>query len=377
MTALPVPPGSVEPYPGSGTAPPAPPLPPAEPPSLRTVAALVDARLISLLDGERARWAEVDPDLVAPVDTLADLVLAGGKRLRPAFCHWGFVGAGGEPDDLRVVEAGAAFELLQAFALIHDDVMDGSATRRGARTAHLEYIGRHAGAQWLGEARRFGEGVAILIGNLAHVLADQLLREAAGGGLAVWDELRLELNMGQYLDMVGTARRDTDAARAHLVARYKSGKYTVERPLHVGAALAGRLDELAGPLSAYGDPLGEAFQLRDDLLDVFGEEAVIGKPIGDDLREGKPTPLLAATAGRCRSGPAAALLDRVGSPDLSEAEVAALRDLMEESGARAEVEEAISELTVRAIDAIGRAPVSSEAVDALVELAHFVAYRTR
>ncbi len=370
MSVSPLPRGPVE----SPSPPPA--AAPTDPPSLLSVAARVEARLVGLLDHERTRWAQVDADLVAPVDTLADLVLASGKRLRPAFCYWGFVGAGGDPDDARVVDAGAAFELLQAFALIHDDVMDGSATRRGARTAHLQYVGHHAGAGWLGEARRFGEGVAILIGNLAHVLADQLMREAAGGGLAVWDELRLELNMGQYLDMVGTARRDTDAARAHLVARYKSGKYTVERPLHVGAALAGRLDELAGPLSAYGDPLGEAFQLRDDLLDVFGDEALIGKPIGDDLREGKPTPLMAATTARCDARHAP-LLARVGRRDLTAAEVGALRDLMEESGARAELESEVAHLTARAVDAIGRAPVSVDARRALVELAQFVATRSR
>jgi len=349
---------------------------PPEPPSLAGVAARVEARLTTLFDGERARWAQVDPDLVEPIDTLAALVLAGGKRLRPAFCHWGFVGAGGAPEDPRVVGAGAAFELLQAFAVIHDDVMDGSATRRGACTAHLQYLDRHAGADWRGEGRRFGEGVAILIGNLAHVLADQLIRESAGTGLPVWDELRLELNMGQYLDMVGTARRDTGAVRAHLVARYKSGKYTVERPLHVGAALAGRLDELARPLSDYGDPLGEAFQLRDDLLDVFGDAALIGKPIGDDLREGKPTPLLAATTARCDSSHTP-LLARVGSPDLGDEEVRAIRNLMEESGARAEVEAEIADLTTRAVDAAGRAPVPTETRQALVELAQFVAYRSR
>src|SRR3954452_11680059 len=268
--------------------------PAAAPSALRAVADQVEERLQRLLDHERDRWTQVDVDLAAPVDTLAELVLGGGKRLRPAFCYWGFVGAGGDPHDPRIIDAGAAFELLHPFALIPHDVMGGSSSRRGARTAPLRYADRHEEGGWRGEPRRFGEGVAILIGNLAHVLADQLIGEAAGGRLPVWDELRLELNMGQYLDMVGTARRDTQLDRAHLVARYKSGKYTVERPLHIGAALAGRYGDLAAPLSAYGDPVGEAFQLRDDLLDVFGEEAAIGKRVGEDLREGKPTPLLAA-----------------------------------------------------------------------------------
>ena len=227
---------------------------------------------------------------MAPLDSLRSLVMSGGKRLRPAFCFWGFRAAGGGDDDAAVIEAGAAFEMLQAFALVHDDIMDGSATRRGLRTAHLAFGDRHDAAVWRGEARRFGEGVAILIGDLAHVYADRLMADTAAPVRAVWDELRIELNVGQYLDILGTARGDTDHEGARRIARYKSGKYTIERPLHVGAALAGRLDELQASLSAYGDPLGEAFQLRDDLLGAFGEEAATGKPVGDDLREGKPTP---------------------------------------------------------------------------------------
>src|SRR5690606_37629025 len=139
----------------------------------------------------------------------------------------------------------------------------------------------------------FGEGVAILIGDMAHVYADRLLPRTSVEVQDVWDELRIELNVGQYLDLLGTARADTDHVAARRIARYKSGKYTIERPLHVGAALAGRLGELQAPLSAYGDPLGEAFQLRDDLLGAFGDAAATGKPVGDDLREGKPTPLMA------------------------------------------------------------------------------------
>src|SRR3954451_18198862 len=345
--------------------------PAVAPPGLRIVADQVEARLQRLLDGERERWSQVDADLAAPVDTLAELVLGGGKRLRPAFCYWGFVGAGGDPDDPRIIDAGAAFELLQAFAVIHDDVMDGSLSRRGARTAHLRYADRHEEGGWRGEPRRFGEGVAILIGNLAHVLADQLVDEAAGGPLAVWDELRLELNLGQYLDMVGTARRDTQLDRAHLVARYKSGKYNVERPLHVGAALAGRYDELAAQLSAYGDPVGEAFQLRDDLLDVFGDEARTGKGVGEDLREGKPTPLLAAPVARCPADQRP-LLERVGSPDLTVDEVLAMRDLMEEVGARAQIEAAIEQLVARAVAALDGVAITPEARAALVDLAAFV-----
>ena len=143
--------------------------PAAVPPSLARVAASVEARIAEVLDAEQERWTALTPDLAAPLEALRTLVMAGGKRLRPAFCHWGFVGAGGAPDDPAVVDAGAAFEFLQAFALVHDDVMDGSATRRGSRTAHLVFSEVHEVEHWRGDQRRFGEGVAILIGDLAHV----------------------------------------------------------------------------------------------------------------------------------------------------------------------------------------------------------------
>ena len=285
------------------------------PPSLLTVAERVEKRLDTFLTAETLRWAELSGDLVAPLQSLRALVMGGGKRLRPAFCFWGYQAAGGDPEDPQVIETGAALEMLQAFALVHDDVMDGSAMRRSARTAHLAYGDQHIEAVWRGDPRRFGEGVAILIGDLAHVYADQLLDGASRPVKAVWDELRIELNVGQYLDILGTARRDTDHDGARLIARYKSGKYTIERPLHLGAALAGRLDELQADLSAYGDPLGEAFQLRDDLLGAFGEEAATGKPVGDDLREGKPTPLLAVATENADAAQAAVLArDRPGRP---------------------------------------------------------------
>ena len=344
------------------------------PPSLLHVADLVEARLTALLDDEVARWSELTPDLAEPLDALRTLVMAGGKRLRPAFCFWGFLGAGGSPDDPIVVDAGAAFELLQAFALVHDDVMDGSATRRGFRTAHLAFADRHQLEVWRGEGRRFGEGVAILIGDLAHVYADLLLRDAGREVLGVWDELRIELNVGQYLDILGTARGDTDPEGARRIARYKSGKYTIERPLHVGAALAGRYDELGPSLSGYGDPLGEAFQLRDDILGAFGEGTITGKPVGDDLREGKPTPLL-AVASREADADQRATLGRIGSMDLGDDEVLAIQQVLRDTGALADIEARIERLTSEAILAIEQSAVTDEARAALVDLAHFVAWR--
>jgi geranylgeranyl diphosphate synthase type I len=348
--------------------------PVAVPPSLLTVAEAVEDRLELLFEGELARWAELSPDLASPLEALHRLVVDGGKRLRPAFCFWGFLGAGGDPTSSDVIDAGAAFEMLQAFALVHDDVMDGSSMRRGSRTAHLAFGDRHLATAWRGEARRFGEGVAILIGDLAHVYADQLLPRRNPAVQEVWDELRIELNIGQYLDLLGTARADTDHVSARRIARYKSGKYTIERPLHIGAALAGRLDDLGEVLSRYGDPLGEAFQLRDDLLGAFGDETSTGKPVGDDLCEGKPTPLLAVATAKADDAQAA-VLARVGDPTLGADAIAAIQQVLTDTGAVDAIEASIAVLTTEALDAIQHADITDDAREALVALADFVAWR--
>ena len=347
------------------------------PPALSCIAGRVEARLEALLSAEIERWSSLDANLLEPVTAMHRLVMAGGKRLRPAFCHWGFVGAGGDPDEAAVVDAGAALELLHTFALIHDDVMDGSALRRGLPTVHRSFETRHGANGWRGEPRRFGEGVAILVGDLAYVYADQLLAGAPRPAWEVFTELRLEVNIGQYLDLLGTARGEVGLEQARRIGHYKSGKYTIERPLHLGAALAGRRDELAGPLSAYGLPLGEAFQLRDDLLGAFGESSVTGKPVGDDLREGRPTALYAFAAAGADKAAAKVLADRFGAPDLTEAEVADLQEVLEQTGARLRVETAIERLVGEALGALEMAPITDQARSSLAELASFVATRHR
>lgn len=349
---------------------------PPPPVSLTTIADRVEARLVELLDAESARWAALDSELADPIAAIGQLVAAGGKRLRPAFCHWGFIGAGGDITDEIWVDAGAAFELLHAFALFHDDVMDGSSTRRGERTTHLAFADRHGDGGWVGEARRFGEGVAILVGDLAFVYADMLLHRASLAGRELWSELRIELNVGQYLDILGTARTERSLAVAERIARYKSGKYTVERPLHLGALLAApdRSAELLPALSSYGLPLGDAFQMRDDVLGAFGDSGLTGKPVGDDLREGKPTPLMAMATERATPAQLA-VLGRVGQPGLTDDEVATIQSVLVETGALADLEVSIDRLVDEAISAVERAPLDPTAIDALVELARFVAWR--
>jgi geranylgeranyl diphosphate synthase, type I len=348
----------------------------APPPSLAALAAGVEARLRAVLEVEPARWAAFDEDLEAPMRQIGRLVLGGGKRLRPSFCHWGFVGAGGQPDDQRIVDAGAALELMHAFALFHDDVMDDAVSRRGTPTTHTVFTDKHSAAGWAGESRRFGEGVAILVGDLAFVMADQLLLDAPRDAWVIWNELRTELNIGQLLDIVGSVRRDRRLDKAERICRYKSGKYTVERPLHLGAVLAApdRAAELLPALSAYGLPLGDAFQMRDDVMGAFGDETVTGKPVGGDLREGKPTPLLARAVGAATPAQRA-VLDLVGSPDLDDDDIATMQQVIVDTGALAALEAQIAALTDAAITAIETAPITPPSRAELVALAHYVSRR--
>ena len=349
----------------------------AAPQSLLDVASRVDKRLEALLAVERERWAKVDADLVPPIDEIARLVLAGGKRLRPAFCFWGFVGAGGEPTDELVIDAGAALELLHAFALFHDDVMDGSLTRRGEPTTNAKFEASHGANKLAGESRRFGDGVAILVGDLAYVYSDQLMRNASPQAWTIWNELRIELNFGQYLDMLGSAMNERRREKAERICRYKSGKYTIERPLHLGALLAAptRGDELIPALSTYGLPLGDAFQMRDDVLGAFGDTAITGKPVGDDLREGKPTPLMAIATSRANAAQLKEL-QLVGNQELTPAQIARVQEVIRETGALDELEVVITRLTDEAIAAVQNVPFAQSVRDELITLAEYVSWRT-
>jgi geranylgeranyl diphosphate synthase, type I len=348
----------------------------APPADLGEIATRVEARLDHLLTTEIDRWSQIAPDVTTPLRELRAMVLGGGKRLRPGFVHWGFRAAGGDPADPIVADAGAAFEMLHVFALIHDDVVDDSARRRGRATVHMVFGAEHAAQGHRGEERRFGEGVAVLVGDFAHVYADMLAAGFPAEAVALWNELRVELNVGQYLDLLGTARGDTDLAGAERVVRYKSAKYTIERPLHLGAALAGRFDELGPVFTAYGIPLGEAFQLRDDLLGVFGDPDVTGKPVGDDLREGKPTPLLALTVERATPAQRA-VLDRIGAGDLSADEIVRCQAVMTDTGAVDLIEARIAQGRDIALAALDRVDLDGAVRRALDALAVYVTARDR
>ena len=324
------------------------------------------AAQLPLLDG-------ISDELSPLTDALAELV-SGGKRLRPAFCYWGFRGAGGADDD-AIVEAAAALELFQACALIHDDVMDGSDTRRGQPAVHRRFASLHRTESWHGDPEAFGTGAAILLGDLCLSWSDEMLActsipaDRLLAGCRVFDEMRTELMGGQYLDLLEQARGGGSVERALRVARYKSAKYTIEKPLHLGAALAGAGQDVLDGYSGYGLPLGEAFQLRDDVLGVFGDPAVTGKPAGDDLREGKRTALVAMALESASSAQAAVVRRHLGDPHLSADGVAALRSVLQETGALARVEALIDELMDDALTALQAAPVDDGARAVLEALA--------
>ena len=347
---------------------------------LQNIASRVDARLADFLNLESQKWSALDQDLSLPLSEISRLVNAGGKRLRPAFCHLAFVGAGGDANSAKLVDAQAALELLHASALLHDDVIDGSLTRRGEPTTHVRYTKTHENNSWASESRRFGEGAAVLVGDLAFVYADQLMNIASGDVAKIWNEMRIELNIGQYLDLLGSAQRERNLTKAERVCRYKSAKYTVERPLQLGAVLAApeRSEELMLALSKYGLPLGDAFQMRDDVLGAFDAtqsgKSATGKPVGDDLREGKPTPLL-AMAYQLANTAQKQVLDLVGSTKITDQDVNKIQEVIKQTGALDELESKISALTAEAISGIKQAPITQSAIDSLIELAEFVSQR--
>ncbi len=325
-----------------------------------------------VLDDVLAHQADVleavSPDLAPLAEAAADLT-RGGKRLRPAFCYWGWRGAGGSADGAdgeAIVRAATGLELFQAAALIHDDVMDDSDTRRGMPAIHRRFAELHRGSSWLGTPEHFGVAGAILLGDLCLAWSDELLtgsgleRAALERGRPVFDRMRTELMGGQYLDMLEQARAGQDegaAERARQVLRYKSAKYTIEHPLLLGGALAGAPQNLLDAYSAYGLPLGEAFQLRDDVLGVFGDPSQTGKPAGDDLREGKRTMLVAIAMRNSTPAQRASLRRHLGDPRLDTASVEELRRVIVETGALTEVERLIDSLVDQARAALTSAPL--------------------
>lgn len=345
----------------------------SSPADMTRIRTRVGAELDAFVARQRRQLAGISPELAPCAEAIADL-LTGGKRLRAAFCYWGWRACGGA-DGPEIFAAAAALELLHASALVHDDVMDASDTRRGQPAVHKRFAARHSAAGWRGTADGFGAGAAILVGDLLLAWTDELLRtsgltpQAVWRGLAVLDAMRTEVFAGQFLDLVGQASGTTALDSALRVVTYKSAKYTVERPLHLGAELAGGGASTQAAFTEYGIPIGISFQLRDDVLGVFGDPVQTGKPVIDDLREGKRTVMLAIARERADRVQAAILDRAIGDPLLTEEGAREVRSVIVGTGALAECELMIDNNVKEALSALETAPITAESRSALAELA--------
>lgn len=324
-------------------------------PSFDELRADVETELDSFL---RAR-ATALPEAGLLIDEIARMVDSGGKRIRPLFCYWGFRAAGGRGHD--ILSTAAALELLHTFAIVHDDIMDAADQRRGRPTVTVEH----------------GPHVALLVGDLALVLADELFmssrfpQDALLRAFAAYSRMRQEVIAGQFLDLTSSSTSITEE-RARRIAILKSGRYSVQEPLLIGATLGEGSQELLDGLAGFGSPLGEAFQLRDDLLGTFGDRSLVGKPVDSDIREGKRHFLYARTIQALAAADRDFFVSRWGAGDsLAPEEVVRLRQLVESSGARRDTEELLERLTAEArsiLDRISCDPPAGEALAGLVEL---------
>ncbi|MBT2422741.1 polyprenyl synthetase family protein [Streptomyces sp. ISL-22] len=310
---------------------------------------------------------------------LRDFVLAPGKRIRSLLCVLGWQAAGGGDGEQALWQTAASLEVFHAFALIHDDIIDSSQTRRGRPSVHRAFAARHRARP---DADAFGVHAAVLLGDLALTCSDTLMHRAGLSArqrdavLPLIDAMRGEVLLGQYMDLMATGRPTDDVEHALTIARLKTAKYTVERPLHVGAALAGADGELLGLCSAFALPLGEAFQLRDDLLGVFGDPALTGKPVLDDLRSGKATVLMALAMRHATPSQRRTLEALVGRPDLDAEDAVRVRRILQRTGARDMVEGMISERYETALRTLDTALLTPQTVHALRHIATRAVVRT-
>jgi geranylgeranyl diphosphate synthase type I len=275
-----------------------------------------------------------------------------------------------------VVTVGAALELLHIFALIHDDVMDESASRRGQPSVHAQAARLHQASGATGDPARFGESIAMLVGDLAHAEADHLAAALPTEMRQIWRVLVVELVCGQRRDLTGSVAGRRDLGHARQVARMKSGSYTVERPLQLGAVAAGAPGRVRSSLATYGREVGEAFALRDDLLGVWGDPELTGKPAGDDLVSGKPTVIVSLAAERVGDS-VRPVLERAGTPELTEADIALLQTALADCGVVEAVETMISTHLDTALSALDETALHPEGIAGLTQMAHQIAWRNR
>jgi geranylgeranyl diphosphate synthase type I len=363
---------------------------------------LVGARLDEFLAEQSPEVLDIASELGVLLEYSADLV-RGGKRFRALFCYWGWnaVGSGRDgfdpleqlepPRDLAsIVDVATGLELFHAAALVHDDIMDRSDTRRGNPSVHKRFEELHSRGGWRGDVRGFGTGGALLLGDLLLGWSEELLqsgldllesRESARAARSEFNRMRTEVTVGQYLDILEesswlTADERDQLARAHRVLVYKSAKYSVEAPLAIGGSLGGGTLRQLAALRDFGLPLGIAYQLRDDMLGVFGDPRVTGKPAGDDLREGKRTVLIALARVGLPQTSIRLFDELLGDPALDDGQIRMLQSTLVDSGAVDKVERMIAHNVSLARSALTEAPLTREAVTRLDELAETVINRT-
>ncbi|WP_413543648.1 polyprenyl synthetase family protein [Citricoccus nitrophenolicus] len=364
--------------------------PPSVPPALTGETEFIRAvghRLEELLAGYHDRAAAISDSATPLVEAITGLA-RGGKRMRAVLAWWGWRGTGAAADDERILDAAVALELFQAAALIHDDILDRSDTRRGAPSIHRTFESRHRSSGWRQDPAHFGLSAAVLTGDLCLSLSEEVFAAAAGasanpaGARAMFNEMRFEVMAGQYLDVLDEVEvpgQDPAAAleRARTVLRFKSARYSVVHPLGLGGILAGAEEDVLEHYERFSSPLGEAFQLQDDLLGVFGNPAETGKPAGDDLREGKRTALVAHALDLFTEDQVAHLEAALGDPDLGPETVTRIQGLLESSGARGRVEQDVAELGEASLAALAHAPMHVDARSGLDRLARRVLGQAR
>jgi geranylgeranyl diphosphate synthase, type I len=354
------------------------PVSPAAVGALEQVREPVNRLLNEFLAARVIELAALDPALQAIGAEVQELVATGGKLLRPAFVYWGHRATGAEHNE-GVYGPAAAVQLLHTFALLHDDVMDRSPERRGRPSAFTSLAKAHANEGLAGDSGWFGIGGAILAGDLAYVWADQLLDDAPlpaevlNRARRVFTTLRVEVMAGQYLDLRLAGLPNASESHALHVALLKSGRYTVTRPLQMGAAIGGVDPRLDQALGAYGDAVGVAFQLRDDVLGLFGDPRSTGKGDLDDLREGKRTVLMLKALQHATSTQRSQLDAVLGDVELTDDDAARVREIVVDTGALAEIEQLIAERRAAADAALRY--VETEAREALADLADLAAFR--
>lgn len=357
---------------------------------------IIDSQLQRFFDQKADEVAEISADL-APLIDYSRSLLRGGKRFRARFCFWGWRSVAGlnnqphpQTGDHPAFELATALEMFHAAALVHDDIMDRSDTRRGELSAHRHFEEHHKGSGFGLDAQHYGESTALLVGDLMLAWSSELVTQALSGVTTpsviagtrrefhrMWNEVTL----GQYLDIHEesawpTVSDDERFHRAMRVVTFKSAKYSMEAPLLLGASMADASDDQLRQLAHFGLPLGVAFQLRDDLLGVFGDPEQTGKPAGDDLREGKRTVLIALAEAQMSTGVKGVFNDMLGNPEVTDEQIAIMQHTLRDTGAVDRVETIITESSQRALAALETDLLDGEAVGELRNLADAVVSRS-